>query len=126
MNRAVVGIGSNIEPQRNVDAACALLSDEQKVLACSSLTSTAPIGDTHQPDFLNGAVLVETTLARPGFEAYLKSVETRLGRVRGPNRNGPRTIDLDLVAWNGTVVSDDYRTRPFLREAVHQVDPALA
>ena len=125
MNRAVVGAGSNIDSNANVAAAGRLLASEHRLVKESPFVRTAPIGFAGQPEFLNGAFLVDTDLDREGFERYLKEVESRLGRVRGENKFGPRTIDLDLVVWNGSIVDPDYETREFLRESVRAVLPEL-
>ena len=55
------------------------------------------------------------------FSAYLKKIEDRLKRDRTQPRFGPRTIDLDVVVWNGKVVDRDYYTREFLKNAVDEV-----
>lgn len=121
MNRAVLGIGSNIDPYRHIERAIKELSRDHTVIKVSSLAVTAPIGCTDQPDFVNGAALVETALDIAGFTAYLKELERNLGRVKGPDKSGPRTIDLDIVVWNGAIVDDDYHTRGFLRNAVEEL-----
>jgi 2-amino-4-hydroxy-6-hydroxymethyldihydropteridine diphosphokinase len=123
VNRAVIGIGSNIEAQKNIGEALRLMADGGcfRLLRVSQFLTTKPVGHADQPDFVNGAALVETELDREPARAALKDVETALGRVRGPNRYGPRTIDLDIVAWNGTIVDADYHSRDFLRAAVDEV-----
>ena len=82
---------------------------------------TAPVGFQQQPDFLNAALVVRTTLELGDFKAYLKEVEHRLGRVRGPIKSGPRTMDLDIVAWDGEVVDDGYFYHDYVRGPVHEV-----
>jgi 2-amino-4-hydroxy-6-hydroxymethyldihydropteridine diphosphokinase len=122
MNRAVVAYGSNIDPERNVARALELLGERFAVLARSEPEWTRPIGRTDQPDFLNGAVLLETSLDRDALAGELHAVEDALGRVRDPaDRCGPRTVDLDVVVWNGRVVHDDVRERPFVRRAVREL-----
>jgi 2-amino-4-hydroxy-6-hydroxymethyldihydropteridine diphosphokinase len=123
MNRVVVGAGSNLNPETNFPAARAVLHREQRLVASSKLVTTKPIGTLDQPDFVNGAFLVETPLDRDAFRAYLKTVEAQLGRVRGPDKFGPRTIDLDIVVWNGVVVDDDFYSRDFVRSTVLEVAP---
>jgi 2-amino-4-hydroxy-6-hydroxymethyldihydropteridine diphosphokinase len=117
----VIGVGSNIEPERNIARARDILAAEHDLLSESTLVRTAPIGYADQPDFLNGAILVRTRLDRRRFVASLKNIESRLGRIRTANKYGPRTIDLDLVVWNGTIVDDDYAARDFLRKSVGMV-----
>jgi 2-amino-4-hydroxy-6-hydroxymethyldihydropteridine diphosphokinase len=125
MNRVVVGVGSNVEPRRRIDEARAIIAGELRLLAESSFVETKPLGVTDQPDFVNGAWLVETAHDKEGLKAYLKDVESRLGRTRAGGRYGPRTIDLDIVAWNGRVVDPDYHRRGFVRRAAREVCPEL-
>lgn len=66
-----------------------------ELVRASKLYATAPLGPP-QPDFLNAAVLVHTTLDPEALLDVLLAVEAGLGRVRH-ERWGPRTIDLDLL-----------------------------
>ncbi len=121
MNTVIVGIGSNIDPDHHIDLAIRKLSAVSRVLQVSSLRVTAPLGYTEQPDFVNGAVLIETDQDTGRFTRTLKTIEQELGRVKTANKNGPRTIDLDIVVWNGRVVDDDYYQRDFLRDSAREV-----
>ena len=100
MARAYVGLGANLGPReatilRAVDLLAAQPGIE--LLELSSLVETEPVGVTDQPEFVNGAVSLDTTLPpRELLEALLR-VERELGRVRTGERWGPRTIDLDLI-----------------------------
>jgi len=62
MNCVVIALGSNIDPDANIQKACAALAREFKVKAASSLTRTKPLGFAEQADFLNGVILIETGL----------------------------------------------------------------
>ena len=97
------------------------IGKDHRLVKTSALTVTAPIGYVDQPDFVNGAVLVETGLDADAFTSFLKKVEVCLGRVKTENKFGPRTIDLDVVVWNDAVVDNDFYTRDFLRSAVNEV-----
>lgn len=121
MNTCVVGIGSNIHPEENIREAIRILEEEQTLLSVSAMVETEPIGITDQPAFINGAVKVSTSMQQVEFSAYLKNIEDRLKRDRTQPRFGPRTIDLDVVVWNGKVVDRDYYTRQFLKNAVDEV-----
>jgi 2-amino-4-hydroxy-6-hydroxymethyldihydropteridine diphosphokinase len=120
-HQALISVGSNIEPERNIERARAMLAAEHRLLDESEMIRTAPEGITDQPDFINGAWLVETTLDLDAFNAYLKGVEDRLGRDRSGPKFGPRTMDLDLIAWNGRVVHRDYPARSFVVVPVDQL-----
>jgi 2-amino-4-hydroxy-6-hydroxymethyldihydropteridine diphosphokinase len=121
MNSAIIGIGSNIEPGANVEAAVELVAGRCRLAARSDLVWTDPIGIADQPRFLNGAILIETELALDALKEFLHQVEDSLGRVRGGPRFGPRTIDLDVLVFNGQVIHPDVAARPFVRDAVEQL-----
>lgn len=120
-HECVISLGTNIEPEHHFAQAIEILSSECGLLARSEAVRTAPVGFQHQPDFLNAALLVSTTLTRDAFKAYLKEVEHRLGRVRGPIKSGPRTMDLDIVAWDGEVVDEGYYQHDYVRGPVDEV-----
>ncbi len=120
-HECIVGIGSNIDPEHNFAAALYSLRDEHQVLAVSSKVITSPIGIIEQADFLNGAVKVSTQMDKYEFEHYLKDLEDRLKRDRNAPKFGPRTIDLDIIVWEGIVVDDDYYERDFLKLVVDEI-----
>lgn len=125
LSDAVVGIGSNIEPEKNVQAAIAALAQAGQVVACSRIVQTKAIGPSPQADFRNGAVRLRTAKSRDQLRQFLRQVESQLGRVRCADKYAPRTIDLDIVVWNGQVVDDDIYNRDFLKNAVLEVWPEL-
>jgi 2-amino-4-hydroxy-6-hydroxymethyldihydropteridine diphosphokinase len=102
MNTAYVALGANLgNPRATVLAAFAALANlpESRVARCSSLYRTAPVGILSQPDFVNAVALLETTLAPEALLDALLDIEARFGRVRR-ERNGPRTLDLDLLLYD--------------------------
>lgn len=125
MNRAVIGVGSNIEPDTNIARAKMELVKQFRVLAESPVVETVPVGFAQQANFKNGTVLLETPLSRDGVTNILKEIELNLGREPGGERYGPRTIDLDVVVWNDRLVDLDFYTRDFLRDAVLAVLPGF-
>ncbi|PTN12824.1 2-amino-4-hydroxy-6-hydroxymethyldihydropteridine diphosphokinase [Nitrosomonas aestuarii] len=120
-NVCIIGIGSNINPEKNTQVALAILKREVDVQSTSKWVKTAPIGIASQNDFINGAVKVRTAMSREAFKNYLKILENRLGRDRTLPKFGPRVIDLDIIVWNDEIVDDDYYTRAFVRDAVHEL-----
>ncbi|RUR31379.1 2-amino-4-hydroxy-6-hydroxymethyldihydropteridine diphosphokinase [Vreelandella nanhaiensis] len=121
LHECLISIGSNIEPELHFAQAFSLLGYECELVAYSKAIYTPPVGFLNQPDFLNAALLVRTPLAHDAFRAYLKAVENRLGRVRGPNKSGPRTMDLDIVAWNGELMDQSYFEHDYVRLPVDEV-----
>lgn len=121
MNTVVIGIGSNIDPENNIRAAIACLKSISKVIKVSELIRTAPIGIPDQPDFLNGAVKITTSLSKEELISRLKETEDILGRDRSQPKFGPRSIDLDIIIWNGEIIGSDYYTRGFMRRVVDAV-----
>ncbi len=125
MNRSVISAGSNILPEKNIEAAAEILRNEQALLKTSAFKTTRPVPPAFGADYLNGAFLIETDLDMEALEAYLKDVEKRLGRVRNGDRYAPRTMDLDIIVYNGRIVDEDYFIYAFVKRAVDELLPEL-
>ena len=121
MNRVIIGLGSNIQPEENIGKVVSELEKSIKLVKKTDLLRTKPIGITDQPDFFNGAVLGETVLELEELRVWLKSLEDLLGRDRTKPKFGPRTIDLDILVWNGRIVDEDYHSRDFIRQLVNEL-----
>lgn len=105
MARVVLTLGSNIDKERNMPAAVALLAGRARVIAVSPVYETKPTGLLDQPNFFNAAVLLETDEAPAGIkDGMLRDIETRLKRVRQADKNAPRTIDLDIALYDDRVL----------------------
>ena len=124
-HEVVIGLGSNIDPEANLEQAVQELKSRFKVSKRSQWTRTKPIGIQEQPDFYNGALLMETELEQQSLKKELKRIEDILGRDRSLPKFGPRTIDLDILIWNKKVVDEDYYERDFLRKGVEEILPYL-
>ena len=124
-HEVVIGLGSNIDPEANLEQAVQELKSRFKVSKRSQWTRTKPIGIQDQPDFYNGALLMETELEQQSLKQELKRIEDILGRDRSLPKFGPRTIDLDILIWNKKVVDEDYYERDFLRKGVEEIIPDL-
>jgi 2-amino-4-hydroxy-6-hydroxymethyldihydropteridine diphosphokinase len=125
MNQAIIAAGSNIDPQKNIALAREILARDFEVVAETAFVSTKPVGYTRQPDFLNGAILVRTELNLEPLRQRLRKIEDTLGRRRGVLTFGPRTVDLDIVVWNGKLLDPDFYERDYLKNAVLELDPGL-
>ena len=108
--KAAVALGSNLaDPEAQVRAGFDELAalPRTRLTACSRLYRTAPVGYADQPAFVNACALLETELAPRELLEGLLAIENRHGRVRTV-RNGPRTLDLDIVLY-GDAASDEPR-----------------
>ncbi|NOY95177.1 MAG: 2-amino-4-hydroxy-6-hydroxymethyldihydropteridine diphosphokinase [Chlorobi bacterium] len=121
MNECIIGIGSNIDAGINISKMLEILGHDLKIIRVSTFINTNPVGITNQPDFTNGAVKIQTTLNKKELKRYLKKVEKQLGRGKSKEKYGPRTMDLDIVVWNGKIVDNDYYKRDFLKKSVDEI-----
>ena len=125
MNVAVIGLGSNIRPSENIRLARQKIDRSYKVIKESRLIKTKPVGFLSQPDFINGVIVIETIMKRSELESWLKSVEKSQGRIHLLNKNGPRTIDLDILIWNNKIVDKEVYGRDFLKACIREVCPDM-
>ena len=136
MTRVYVGLGANLgNREATIRQALVLLGERPGVdiLLVSTLRETEPVGFLDQPPFLNGAAMIETSLDPESLLAELLAVELELGRDRRGPRNGPRTIDLDLLVYGEQVVDQPglkvphprLHERCFALEPLFELDPTL-
>jgi 3-oxoacyl-[acyl-carrier protein] reductase len=115
---AYLGLGSNLgERQSFLDRAIEALQEHEhiEVRQVSSYFETDPVGGPPgQPSFINAAVEIETTLEPRELMAALLDLEKRLGRVRG-EKNGPRTIDIDILLYGDVILQEPDLTIPHPR-----------
>jgi 2-amino-4-hydroxy-6-hydroxymethyldihydropteridine diphosphokinase len=111
----LLALGSNLgDPPRRLAAAVEKLRDLMDVEAASALYLTEPIGIREQPDFHNLVVRGTTGLPVHALHAGLHRIERELGRQRVV-RNGPRIIDIDLLAYGELVLVSPTLTVPHPR-----------
>lgn len=125
MNRAVVGIGSNIDPEKNIERGRQLVSSQFKVINFSKFIKTPPKGNLHQPEFINGGVLIETDLSQSEVKDILKGFEVQMGRTNAMHCNKPRIIDFDIHVWNGDIIDPYFYQWDFLKGIILDVLPDL-
>jgi 2-amino-4-hydroxy-6-hydroxymethyldihydropteridine diphosphokinase len=129
MTTCLVGLGSNLgDRQQTLDRAVELLRETPNVLvaAVSAWRPTQPIGGSAgQGEYLNGALLLETTLEPDALLGRLRQIEQQLGRARG-ERWEPRTLDLDLLLFGDAVLDTPSLVLPHPRMAFRRfvVEPA--
>jgi 2-amino-4-hydroxy-6-hydroxymethyldihydropteridine diphosphokinase len=125
--RAVIGFGANLGDRLGaMRAALAELAVVARVERTSHVYATAPVGPP-QPEYLNAAALVAWEGTSEALLEALLGIEARLGRVRGAERFGPRTIDLDVL-WIDGVAEETERLvvpHPRLKERAFALVPLL-
>jgi len=122
MPEAVVALGGNIGGERQVrdrlDRAIGMLCDgfEVALLARSSDYRTPPWGVNDQPPFVNCVIIVSTELTPPALLDRAQAIELEFGRDRAhEQRWGPRTVDIDLIAYDDVTRSTPMLTLPHPR-----------
>jgi 2-amino-4-hydroxy-6-hydroxymethyldihydropteridine diphosphokinase len=132
--RVFVGVGSNIDPARNVARAVRRLAECCVLGGISTVYRTPPEGRPGQPWYFNCVVALETALPPADFRRdVLRGIERELGRVRTEDKYAARPIDLDLLLYGDLVVEGDELTlpdphillRPFLAHGLHELAPEL-
>ncbi len=111
METVYIGFGSNLGDRLDFcDRAVALLSllPATQVTAVSSLYETEPVNDAGNPGngwFLNGVVQLETEIAPNSLLEVCREIEKALGRNQ-ERRDGPRTLDLDLLFYGTRIINE--------------------
>jgi dihydroneopterin aldolase / 2-amino-4-hydroxy-6-hydroxymethyldihydropteridine diphosphokinase len=130
---AVIALGSNLgdrlkELQGAVDALAA--TPDLVITAVSPVYETAPVGGPQQPDYLNAVVVAETSRPATDLLARAHAIEAAAQRTRA-ERWGPRTLDVDIIAYGEEVSGDPVLTLPhpraqeraFVLAPWHDADP---
>ena len=119
MTEALIGLGGNVGDVRTtLNAAIDRLCDgvEVRLVARSSDYRTPPWGVTDQAPFVNACIAVDTTLAPEALLERALAVERALGRERTrEQRWGPRTIDIDILAYDDLIIDEPELTLPHPR-----------
>jgi 2-amino-4-hydroxy-6-hydroxymethyldihydropteridine diphosphokinase len=119
MTDALVGLGGNVGDVRTtLDRAVAALCDgrDVRLVARSSDYRTPPWGVTDQPPFVNLAIVVETALAPRTLLARALRIEAMFGRDRAKEQRwGPRTLDIDIIAYGAVEIDEPGLTLPHPR-----------
>lgn len=134
MTCAYIGVGANISPEANIEAALTLLAVAVRPIALSTFYRTQAEGRPEQPDYLNGVVAIETDLPpRVLKDRVLGDIELTLGRQRSEDKYAARRIDLDLLLY-GSLLMDtpelrlpaaDIEQRAFVAVPLAEIAPDL-
>lgn len=110
-----IALGSNLgDRSKNLKSAIDGMKPAVQPVICSPVYETPPWGYLDQPKFLNQVVQAETDLSPVQLLDHLKGIEKQLGRVE-TLRNGPRTVDLDILFYDDLVFDSPYLKIPHPR-----------
>ena len=132
-NIVYLSLGSNLgDREAQLRAALVCLQREGRVVAVSSFYETEPVEFIDQAWFLNCAVALETTDTPEQLMSALLQIEQQMGRKR-IQRKGPRTIDIDILLFDGEVLDSPALTIPhpamhqrrFVLQPLAEIAPAL-
>jgi 2-amino-4-hydroxy-6-hydroxymethyldihydropteridine diphosphokinase len=115
MPQVYLALGTNLGDRRaNLRAAVEALAPAVRVMDASGIYETPAWGYEDQPPFLNMALKADTDLAPEALLAYLKKLESELGRT--PSFHwGPRLIDIDILFYDGIMLDTPPLTIPHPR-----------
>jgi 2-amino-4-hydroxy-6-hydroxymethyldihydropteridine diphosphokinase len=115
--RVLLGLGSNLGDRKgHLAAAVRELAALDADLVVSSLYETDPVGGPPQGPYLNCVVRLDSDLEPLELLAVARRLEQDAGRVRTV-RNGPRTLDVDLLAVDDVEMGTEELTLPHPRMA---------
>jgi 2-amino-4-hydroxy-6-hydroxymethyldihydropteridine diphosphokinase len=119
MGRALIALGGNVGDvratfQRAIANICGMA--QAALLARSSDYATPPWGETEQARFVNACIDIDTSLDPHALLFVLQKIEAKFGRDRAKETHwGPRTLDLDLVAYDDVSMQKPELTLPHPR-----------
>ena len=109
-----IGLGSNMDqPEQHIRKALREVAELEgtEMLAQSSLYLSKPVGPQDQDDFINAVVKLETELSPLALLDALQAIENEHGRRR-IRHWGPRTLDLDLLAYDDDCIESERLSVP--------------
>lgn len=125
LHSAYIGLGSNVEPEANLAGAIQALRLQLTILCLSSVWRSPSLG-APGPDFLNAVAKIETELdGKTLRQDLLRPIERSLGRVRGSDKFAPRTIDLDLLIFDGQILDEHIWDYPHLAVPLAECEPGI-
>lgn len=118
-----LGIGSNIEPHKNVTKACEMLSQEFSQVRFSRIFESEAVGFDGD-NFLNLVAEADTYLSLDELIDSLKNLEIQLGRKKGAEKFSSRVIDIDILLYGERVCNQPIvLPRPEIRDNAYVLWP---
>jgi 2-amino-4-hydroxy-6-hydroxymethyldihydropteridine diphosphokinase len=107
MNRVYLLTGSNLGDRvENLNKAAQLITEKGGLLITrSKFYQTSPWGPLDQPDYLNQALALDTSLQAAALMEQLLEIEEKMGRIRSI-KYGPRIIDIDILFFGEQLIQN--------------------
>ncbi|MBN2440059.1 MAG: 2-amino-4-hydroxy-6-hydroxymethyldihydropteridine diphosphokinase [Spirochaetales bacterium] len=134
MPEVYIGVGSNINPEKNIPSALGLLKKETEICSTSTFYYTKALNNKDQADYCNGVWKISTSLPAYDLKFYvLREIESTLGRSRSKDPYASRPIDLDILLYGKEIINTDdltipdpdIYTRPFISIPLLEIAPDL-
>ncbi len=110
--KVYIGIGSNLNNREKlIKESIEEIKEFAKLKKQSKIIETEPVGYTNQGKFLNMVIEIDTNLEPLELLIKLQEIEHKLGRIR-EIKNGPRTIDLDILFYGDKIVNQPHLQIP--------------
>ena len=113
-NNVFLSIGTNIgDKLLNLKKALVSLNTNHTLVELkSNFYESEPLYLKNQPNFINMVVKVETSLKLKDFFIFIKNIESEMGRKFNEKKNGPRIIDIDILAYDNLMHNSEELTVP--------------
>jgi 2-amino-4-hydroxy-6-hydroxymethyldihydropteridine diphosphokinase len=100
-----LGLGSNLEPRKNLALALLELQDRFGELVVSNTYTNAPVGFVGA-DFMNLVVQIESEVSAQDICKQIELIHNLSGRQRGSNKWESRPLDIDLLLYNDLILDE--------------------
>jgi 2-amino-4-hydroxy-6-hydroxymethyldihydropteridine diphosphokinase len=120
---AYLSLGSNIQPETNLVGAVERLQMYGRIEKISNAWESESVG-AEGPNYLNACISLVTPLSQTELKARaLHPIEIELGRRRSADKFAPRTIDIDIVIFDGQSCDDKYWEQAFVVVPLAEIYP---
>lgn len=121
MNTALVMLGSNSQPEQNIELAIDKLSQFFEIEKQSLLVETKPHGKYYISNFQNLALKILSEETAEETKLIFKDIEKEMGRSPESKTKGAIPIDIDLIFWNDNLLHRDYERFEFVKKCIDEL-----
>lgn len=121
MNEGIIMLGSNVNPEANINLAKDKINDKYEIITESTSLITLPRNNKYKNYFINQAIKILSDEYYADTVKFFKQIEKELGRTENGKEEGLIPIDIDFVFWNGSAMRNDYERWDFVRTCIDQI-----